>query len=76
MPLAMLGGGMVPQIQMPKWMLTAGVVSPIRWTIEALEGASWRGYTWGELLVSCAVLVAMGLGCLALGRMRLRGAIA
>ncbi len=74
MPLAMLGGGMVPQIAMPKWMLTAGVVSPIRWTIEALEGASWRGYTWGELLVPCAVLVAMGLGCLALGRLRLRGA--
>ncbi len=69
--LAMLGGGMVPQIAMPPWMLSAGAISPARWTIEALEGAIWRGYTFTELLFPCALLLAIGATTLTIGAWRL-----
>jgi ABC-2 type transport system permease protein len=61
MPLTMLGGGMVPLFAMPAWMQAAGTVSPVKWSILALEGAIWRGFTPAELAVPCAVLLAVGL---------------
>ncbi len=67
MPLAMLGGGMVPLIAMPGWMLKASNISPIKWGIEALEGAIWRGFSFGEMLHSCAILVGIGVVCFAIG---------
>jgi ABC-type multidrug transport system permease subunit len=57
--MAMLGGGMVPQIAMPAWMLQAGAVSPARWAIGALEGAIWRDFSFGEMMLPCGVLLAM-----------------
>jgi len=60
MPLAMLGGSMVPQIVMPQWMQTAGSVSPVKWTIRAFEGAIWRGLPWTEMAQACGILLAMG----------------
>ncbi|MFO1076171.1 MAG: ABC transporter permease [Planctomycetota bacterium] len=68
---AMLGGGMVPQIGMPSWMLSAGSVSPARWMITALEGAIWRGFTLAEMALPCAVLVVFGLVALTIGCVRL-----
>lgn len=44
MPMAMLGGGMVPLLAMPGWMQTASNFSPVKWGIYALEGAIWRGF--------------------------------
>jgi ABC-2 type transport system permease protein len=70
--LAMLGGGMVPQIAMPAWMLSAGAISPARWTVQALEGAIWRGFTLGEMLLPCAVLLGFGALAFAVGAGRLR----
>ena len=72
---AMLGGGMVPQIAMPAWMLDAGAISPARWAITALEGAIWRGFSAAEMALPCGVLVAIGittgwLGARRLARMR------
>ena len=67
MPLAMLGGSMVPQIAMPQWMQTAGSVSPVKWTILAFEGAIWRGLPWMEILQACGILVAMGAVMYAIG---------
>lgn len=67
MPLAMLGGGMVPLIAMPDWMQTASNVSPIKWGILALEGAIWRGFSLREMLLPCAILVGVGVVCFALG---------
>jgi ABC-2 type transport system permease protein len=73
MPLSMLGGGMVPTFVMPPWMVTAGMVSPIRWAILALEGGLWRGFTLAEMLLPCAILVLTGILCFAAGTYRLRG---
>jgi ABC-2 type transport system permease protein len=72
MPLAVFGGGMVPLAFMPKWMAQIGVVSPVRWGILAIEGATWRGFTLPEMLLPCAILVSIGVVCFAIGTKTLR----
>lgn len=67
MPLAMMGGGMVPLFIMPKWMVAAGNLSPVKWGILAMEGAIWRGFSLREMLLPCGILVAVGLACFAIG---------
>jgi ABC-2 type transport system permease protein len=67
MPLTMLGGGMVPLFAMPQWMVTAGNISPAKWAVVAFEGAIWRGYSPGEMLWPCALLVAVGVVAFAVG---------
>jgi ABC-2 type transport system permease protein len=67
MPMAMLGGAMIPQFVMPGWMLVAGNVSPVKWAILALEGAVWRGFSFAEMAMPCAVLLAFGAVCFAVG---------
>ena len=67
MPLAMLGGAMIPLIVMPPWMQTASNFSPIKWGIIGLEGAIWRGFDLADMLRPCAILVATGATCFVLG---------
>ncbi len=76
MPLAMLGGGMVPLIAMPDWMQALSNVSPFKWCVLALEGAIWRNFSWGELLVPCGILVAVGLGLAVVASLLFRRALA
>ena len=61
--MAMLGGGMVPLMALPRWMQTLSYASPVRWGVIALEGATWRGMTTVELLKPCGVLLGIGLSC-------------
>lgn len=72
LPLSMLGGGMVPLFLMPEWMQTLGNISPMKWTLMAYEGAIWRGFTLNEMLLPCAVLVAIGVLAFTLGARNLR----
>lgn len=65
--LAMLGGGMVPLIAMPRWMLALSDVSPVKWGILSLEGAIWRGFSPAEMLLPCGVLLGIGSAGFALG---------
>ena len=65
--LMMLGGGMVPLFFMPEWMQTVGHVSPVKWAILALEGATWRQLPVSELAAPCAVLAGVGLASFAIG---------
>ena len=60
MPFAMIGGGMVPLIAMPPWMLTASNASPFKWGILAMEGAIWRGFTPADMLLPCLILLGIG----------------
>jgi ABC-2 type transport system permease protein len=74
MPLSMLGGAMVPTFVMPLWMQTVGLISPIRWSLMAMEGAVWRNFTLAEMALPCAILISVGVVCFALGTRGLREA--
>jgi ABC-2 type transport system permease protein len=67
MLMAMFGGGMVPLVFMPKFMQTLSNFSPAKWSVLALEGAIWRGFTLSEMLTPCAILLAVGAVSLAAG---------
>lgn len=58
--LAMLGGAMVPLPLMPQWLLDVSDISPVKWGIAALEGATWRADSWAELLSPLSWLLALG----------------
>ena len=59
--ISMIGGGMIPLIAMPPWMLAASHVSPVKWGILALEGAIWRGFSASEMLLPCVILLGVGV---------------
>jgi ABC-2 type transport system permease protein len=61
MPMAMIGGGMIPLIAMPGWLLVVSNISPVKWGILALEGAIWRGFGAVEMLLPCGILLALGV---------------
>lgn len=67
MVMAMIGGGMLPLAFMPAWMQTISHVSPIKWSIYALEGAIWRGFSANEMMLPCAILLGIGAACFAIG---------
>lgn len=67
MPLAMIGGGMIPLIAMPDWMLTLSHFSPVKWGILSLEGAIWREFALQEMLLPCAILIGVGVVFFSLG---------
>ena len=67
MPMTMFGGGMMPQFVMPSWMQTVGNFSPVKWALLGIEGAVWRGYTLGEMLLPCGILLGFGALCFAIG---------
>jgi ABC-type multidrug transport system permease subunit len=74
MPMAMLGGAMVPQFVMPPWMLTLSNLSPIKWAILGIEGAVWRGFSITEMLLPVGILLGFGALCFAVGVRGLREA--
>lgn len=72
MVMAMIGGGMVPLFFMPQWMQSASIFSPVRWSILAMEGAIWRGFSAAEMFTPIIVLLSIGVGCFAIGVWRFR----
>ena len=58
---------MIPLAFMPGFMRTLSHLSPVKWSILALEGAIWRGFSLAEMLLPCAVLVAVGGVCASVG---------
>ncbi len=58
---SMTGGGMIPLIAMPTWMVKLAALSPVRWGITALEGAIWRGLSYQEMLLPVGILVSIGV---------------
>ncbi len=70
--LAMIGGAVVPVFYMPEWLLPFVDLSPVRWSLLALEGAVWRSFSLAEMLRPCAVLLGIAGGCGTLGVLALR----
>jgi ABC-2 type transport system permease protein len=67
MPMALFGGGMMPEIIMPSWMKAVGSLSPVKWTILGLEGAVWRDFSPGEMLLPTGLLLGFGAVCFVVG---------
>ena len=67
MPMSMIGGGMIPLFVMPPWLVSLSAISPVKWAILALEGATWRGFGAGDMLLPCLVLIAVGLTAFLVG---------
>ena len=65
--MSMLGGGMIPLFFMPSWMKTIGTFSPVKWSVLAMEGAVWRGFSLEEMLKPCGILIAVGVVCFTIG---------
>ena len=65
--MSMFGGGMIPLFFMPRWMQSVSHLSPVKWSILALEGALWRGFTFREMLTPCAILLTFGLVSFVIG---------
>ncbi len=70
--LGMIGGIMVPRMIMPSWLVSIGVLSPVRWGLVALEHSLWRGGSVLDWLVPCAWLIGTGLLGLGGGALVLR----
>lgn len=58
--MAMIGGGMIPLIFMPSFMQALSSISPVKWSVLALEGAIWRGFGFTEMLKPCGILLGIG----------------
>jgi ABC-2 type transport system permease protein len=64
---SMLGGGMIPYFIMPSWMIRLSNVSPVKWSILAMEGAIWRHFSPAEMLLPCGILLAVGAALFLIG---------
>ncbi len=71
LPLAMVGGAMVPLFLLPTWLAPLSHLSPVKWSVLALEGAYWRALAWFELLPALAVLLAIGALAALIGARRI-----
>jgi len=69
---SMTGGGMVPLMMMPSWMVTISHISPVKWGILAIEGAVWRGFTFSEMMLPAAVLIGFGVVMFTIGAIKFR----
>jgi ABC-2 type transport system permease protein len=65
--MATLGGGLVPLVAMPDWMVTMSHICPAKWGVLALEGAIWRGFDLAEMLLPCGILLSVGVLSFGLG---------
>lgn len=71
MPLAMVGGAMIPLFIMPPWMLQLSNLSPVKWAVLGIEGAIWRGFSFADMATPIAILLATGALCGGLGAWRI-----
>lgn len=61
MVFAMFGGGMIPLFVMPAWMIQVSHFSPVKWAILMFEGATWREFSYAEMLLPCSVMLLLGV---------------
>jgi len=59
--MSMIGGGMIPLMVMPSWMLALSNFSPVKWGILSLEGAIWRGFSLTHMMLPAGILLAVGV---------------
>ena len=64
---AMFGGAMIPLFVMPGWMKSMSNLSPVKWAILSFEGATWRNFSYAELLMPFGIMLTLGVVCFLLG---------
>ncbi len=67
MIFAMFGGAMIPLFAMPDWMKSLSDFSPAKWAILSFEGATWRNFSYPELLLPCGIMLVLGVACFLAG---------
>jgi ABC-2 type transport system permease protein len=72
MVMTMLGGGMVPLVFMPSWLRSLSHISPVKWSIFALEAGVWRNLSFVEMIKPLALLLAIGATAFMFGISMLR----
>ncbi|MCP4685127.1 MAG: ABC transporter permease [bacterium] len=58
---SMTGGGMIPLMAMPDWMVTVSHISPVKWSVLALEGAIWRDFGLTDMMLPVGLLLGVGI---------------
>lgn len=69
MVLSMIGGGMIPLEFLPTWLQPVSNISPIKWSILAIEGGLWRGLSLEQMLLPLGVLLGIGAAGFGVGMM-------
>ena len=65
---SMVGGGMIPLIIMPQWLVTLGHFSPVKWGKSGVRGGrSGGGFTPADMLLPCGMLLLFGVAFFAIG---------
>ncbi|MBN8597530.1 MAG: ABC transporter permease [Planctomycetes bacterium] len=73
--MALIGGGTLPVFFMPAFMKPVSMASPFKWSVDAIEGATWRGYDSQQMFLPLAVLAGVAIGGFVLGSMMFRRAM-
>jgi ABC-2 type transport system permease protein len=61
MMCSMVGGGMIPLEFLPTWLAPVSNISPIKWSILAIEGGVWRNLSWHQLALPLGILFGIGV---------------
>jgi ABC-2 type transport system permease protein len=59
--MAITGGGMLPLVFMPEWLVAVSHFSPVKWGILVIEAGVWRGLGPAEMILPLGVLAMVGV---------------
>lgn len=65
--MALIGGGTLPVFFMPAFMKPVSMASPFKWSVDAIESATWRGTGLEGMMVPLIVLAGVAVGGFVLG---------
>lgn len=73
--MALIGGGTMPVFFMPAFMKPLSMASPFKWSVDAIEGATWRGYDAQQMFLPLMVLAGVAVVGFVLGSLMFRRAM-
>jgi ABC-2 type transport system permease protein len=55
--MVMLGGAWIPTFVFPTWLQQLTVIVPVRWAVDGLDAATWRGLGLSSAIVPTLALL-------------------